>query len=206
MSTKFWVLDPPMMVGPTAFAEPVDARYGAPPMCPVCSRPIASRPWLEPFKVRLRSGTKTDKPGDTITGPGFDGFLATPNFQSMYDAAGLTGVIDWRPVEIVNLPGAVYRLTILPDPTVRADFSQMDIQFKSSPNCSYCQQGIIERYHGVKVDEATWSGQDIFPLTNLGFLLVTDRFKAVVDQNEFTGLSLVPASEFIPSYARTRPN
>jgi hypothetical protein len=205
MTSGFWVLDPPMMVGATAFAEPVDATYGDAPTCAVCSKPIGPRRWIPPYKVRLRSGTRTDKPGDSITGPGFDGFLATTNLQAAYIEASLSGVIDWRPVEIVNWSGSPYRLTVLPDPTARADVARMDIEFSRSPDCSNCQQGTIVGYRGVVVDESTWNGDDIFLLMNLGLLVVTDRFKTIVDENEFTGLSFEPASNFTPAFARQRP-
>jgi len=194
-----------MMVGPTAFAEPFEATYGEAPRCPSCSAPVGPRRWLEPYKVRLRPGTRTDKPGDAITGPGFDGFLANARFESAFNAAGLKGVVDWRPVEIRKWTGPPYRLTILPDPTARADFSRMNIKFNRPPTCPQCQQAIIAGYHGVTIDESTWAGQDIFNLTNLGVLMVTERFKALVDENEFTGLAFERAHDFTPSYARHAP-
>lgn len=205
MSAEFWVVDGPMMVGPTAFAEPEGARYGEPPKCPVCSRPIGPRPWLEPRKVRLRSGTKTDKPGDAITGPGIDSFLASDAFRSAFEVDGLTGLLGWEPVTIVNWPGPPYWLAVLPTPTVRADFTRMEIHFKRSPDCPYCQRGVIESLKGVSVDEETWKGQDVFTLVNLRLLMATDRFKAMLDRHEFTGLALKAAARFIPSFVRQKP-
>src|SRR5262249_31398144 len=113
--------------------------------------------------------------------------------------AGVSGGNRWEAVELVNWNGEVYLHTVFPDPAVRAIYSRMDVEFVTPPACPHCQAATLKRLRGVVVDEATWSGQDLFYLMSPGLLLATERLKKVIDQNAFTGLEFVPAEEFVPS-------
>lgn len=211
---RFWVFDPPMMVGRWAFADHVDpVTYGQAPRCPSCGRWIGMKPWLPPYRVRLVAGTKTPKPADIITGPGFTGFIASDRFAKEFKRAGLTGVERWESVQIQGYndyegdpiaPQAEvvrpYRYAILPSPRTRVKLRHV-VYEGPLPDCPVCRRGNLESYQGVVVDETSWAGADVFMTINAGLLLVTDRFADVCRAGELTGINLVPTAKFEPSWS-----
>lgn len=70
------------------------------------------------------------------------------------------------------------------------------------PTCRRCGQAVLKSYSRVVVDEASWTGQDIFQLTNPSILLTTERFVDFAAAGEYTGLNLIPAEDYIPSFLR----
>jgi hypothetical protein len=200
---NFWVFDRPMMAGSWAYAEPVRARYGEAPRCSACGRFIGMKPWLPPRTAKLVRGTRSAAPADAITGPGFDGFLASTRFVDEFQTANLKGITGWEPVTLQNWNESRYSLGILPSPTVRADLEAMNVVFEGGePTCPLCARADVESYAGVAIDEQSWRGEDIFRLTNLGILLVSEAFVQLVAACEFTGFTLTKASEYIPSFVR----
>jgi hypothetical protein len=192
-----------MMVGPWAFAMVVDPQYGDAPRCPSCGKYISMRPWLPPYRARLKAGTKSSAPGDVITGPGFKGFMASDRFIAEFERAKLTGIERWEPVEIARLPNRVFKLGLLPVAKTRANLREMRPIFSGDPpDCQTCGAATIESYEGVVVDQDSWTGDDIFQFTNLGILMVTEPFVDFITAGKFDGVMLVPAAEFVPSFAR----
>jgi hypothetical protein len=202
---RFWVFDPPMMVGRWAFAEVVDAVYGRAPRCERCGQLIGMRPWLPPYKAKLSPGTKRAEPADVITGPGFTGFMATLKFVEGFRQAELRGIDRWEPVELGGLAPGSYLYGVMPAPSVRASLSKMHAVFDGGPpTCPRCRQAVLKSYSGVVVDEGSWTGQDIFQLTNPSILLTTGRFADFAAAGEYTGLHLIPAEKYVPSYLRPK--
>lgn len=192
-----------MMVGAFAFAMVVDPQYGDAPRCPSCGKYISMRVWLPPYRARLTAGTKSSAPGDVITGPGFQGFMASERFIAELERANLKGIERWEPVEIARLRNRVFKLGILPVAKTRVNLHEMRPIFSGDPpDCHTCGAATIESYEGVVVDEDSWTGDDIFKVTNLGILVVTEPFADFIAAGQFDGVSLVPAAEFVPSYAR----
>jgi len=214
---RFWVFDRQMMVGPWAFADNVDpVNYGEAPRCPACGDFIGMREWLPPYRVRLVEGTKTSAPADVITGPGFTSFIASERFVTEFKRSGLTGIKRWEPVQIEGYndyegdptaQAAVsrsYKLAILPNPTTRTKLDEMHAVYNgAAPSCPVCNapEG-LESFEGVVVDEASWKGADIFELTNLGDILVTDRFAKFCEAGEFTGIRLISTDKYVPSWVK----
>lgn len=200
---KFWVFDPPMMVGRWAFAELIDPVYGDAPRCPHCGKFIGMKPWLPPYRASLSAGTKASVPADVITGPGFTGFIAIDRFVADFERSRLRGIDRWESAELVGWNSTSYFYGVLPVPTAHADFSQMHPVFLDEPpTCPICRGATLDSYSGVVVDERSWSGDDIFLLMNIGLLMTTERFVDLVAAGEYTGFDLVPAGEYVPSYAR----
>jgi hypothetical protein len=200
---KFWVFDQPMMVGEWAFADVLKPRYGDAPRCPSCDTFIDMKPWLPPYRMRLLKGTKTLKPADVVTGPGMGGFVASERFVAEFERAGLKGIERWEPVEITNYQEQRFKFAILPVRSVRAKLKEMHAYFKDDkpPDCPVCGTADLDSYDGVVVDEASWIGDDIFELTNLGGpLIVTDRFAEFIASGKFTGVPLVATETFVPSW------
>jgi hypothetical protein len=207
-----------MMAGPWAFADNVDPiNYGEAPRCPSCGEWIGMKRWLPPYRVRLVEGTKTPKPADIITGPGFTSFIASDRFVKEFKRAGLTGVERWEPVDIegyndyegdpIVAPAVVnrpYTYALLPAPKTRAKLRKA-VYKGPPPDCAVCREGRgLESYEGFVVDDASWTGADVFMTTNAGLLVVTDRFADLCNAGEFTGVHLLPAAKFVPSWVRKR--
>lgn len=211
---KFWVFDPPMMVGRWAFAYNIEPEYGEAPRCPSCGRWIGMKPWLPPYRIRLVEGTKSPKPADVITGPGFSGFIASERFAAEFKRAHLTGVDRWEPVHIkgysdyegdpIASPADLtrtYHYAILPAPRTRAKLRHA-VYTGPPPVCPVCQGAALESYQGLDVDETSWTGADVFITINAGLVVVTDRFAGVCQAGEITGMHLVPTAEFEPSWSQ----
>jgi hypothetical protein len=204
---KFWIFDPPMFVGEWAYADTLAPRYGDAPRCPSCGKFIGMLPWLPPYRVRMLTGVKTSAPGDVVTGPGFESFMASERFVAEFQRSKLKGVERWEPVEIKRYNEQTFKVAILPAPRTRAKLSEMHAVFtRNPPDDPVCCKAPLESYEGVVIDEASWTGDDIFRTTNLGgVLVVTDRFAKFTSAGEFTGIPLVPAETFVPSWARKSP-
>ena len=214
---KFWVFDRQTMVGPWAFADNVDpVNYGEAPRCPACGDFIGMREWLPPYRVRLVEGTKASTPADVITGPGFTSFITSERLVTEFQLSGLTGVERWEPVQIEGYndyegdpiaQAAVsrsYKLAILPKPSTRTKLDEMyAIYTGAPPDCPVCYAPrILESYEGIVVDETSWNRADIFHVTNLGVILVTDRFAEFCQAGEFTGIQLLPAAQYVPGWVK----
>jgi hypothetical protein len=165
--------------------------------------------------VRLVEGTKTPAVADIITGPGFDAFIASDRFATEFERKGLTGVERWDRVQIdgyndyegdpipaqavVNRP---YKLAILPAPITRVKLGNA-VYEDDEPDCAVCSQGrSLESYQGFVVDETSWVGADVFMTTNTDLTVVTDRFADFCHAGEFTGVLLLPAATFEPSWSK----
>jgi hypothetical protein len=196
-----------MMVGDWAYADTLAPKYGDAPRCPNCGEPLGMKTWLPPYRARLFKGVKTSTPADVITGPGFESFMASERFVAEFQRSKLKGVERWEPVEIKRYNDQDFKLAILPVPRTRAKLSEMHAVFEDNPpDCPVCGQTFLESYEGVVIDEASWTGDDIFGTTNVGgVLLVTDGFAKFIAAGKFTGVPLVPAETFVPSWARKSP-
>jgi hypothetical protein len=190
-----------MMSGPTAWAEPIGAKYGDGPNCPVCGEPIGSREWLPPRRIALRRGTRSTEPTDFIAGPGFGPFVASATFVAAWERASLRGVIEWAEVEVVRRPELEYRLPILPVPHVRATLLKPKYM-SGPPTCNYCQQATTWSFKGIEVDISSWDEEDLFEPLVAGEYMVTDRFKEVVEDGGFTGANWVQAERYRPFEAK----
>ena len=207
-----------MMVGPWAFADLVDPVVGDAPRCPSCGEFIGLLPWLPPYRIRLVEGTRTAAPADVITSAEFTSFIASQRFVTEFARSGLTGVERWEPVEIegyndyegnsIPSPAEVnraYAFAVLPAPTARAKLEDMNAEYEGVVSCKVC--GIpesLDSFEGIVLDETSWSGADLFGVTNLGQILVTERVVEFCERGEFTGVRLLPAADYIPFGPRRR--
>jgi hypothetical protein len=138
-----------------------------------------------------------------ITGAGFGGFIASPRFISEFDKANLKGIDRWEQVELRPAIDKSYSLAVLASPTTRAKLDEMNPVFNGPlPDCSVCGGANLDSYERVVVDEPSWSRGDIFAFTNVGVMAATEQFAQFVAQGAFTGIDLVQAERFVPSFAR----
>jgi hypothetical protein len=202
---KFWIFDKPRQAGDWAYADILAPKYGDAPRCPSCGKAIGMKAWLPPYRARLFKGLKTSTPADAITGPGFDSFIASERFVAEFERSKLKGVERWEQVEIKRYNEQTFKLAILPVLRARAKLSEMHAVFMGNPpDCPVCGTAVLDSYAGVVIDEASSTGNDIFRTMNLGgTLIVTDRFAKFISAGKFTGVPLVPAETFVPSWAQS---
>ncbi len=215
---KFWVFKPPTMTGEWAFADVVEPIYGDAPSCQSCGAWLGMKTWLPPYRVRLVKGMKSYAPGDVISGPGIGGFIASERFIAEFEHAHLKGVERWEPVSIEGYsnywekklkrpaPAGTYKVAILPVPTVRAKWEEMHPRRVPKSELVWVGCAVCGRrprdwgfFKGVVVDEESWTGADIFELSNAGGrFVVTEAFVKFVAAGKFLGVPLVPAEKDKP--------
>lgn len=194
------------------FEVPEASRYGDPPTCPSCRRPIGSRTWLPPHAVALK---QTRRVGDFVGGAGGCEFLCQARVVASWRAHGLSGMDDAFPVQISRM-GTTSRSNASPRPSLvgvkvphtmtRVDHSRMDVEWASAPEAGSCRTcgpggggrgGIIRRWQRVVIDAASWNGEDLFIAVNLsGVVLVSERAAAVIHSEGWSNVATVPVEQF----------
>ncbi len=170
-------------------------------VCPQCGKGLGMLPWLPPHRIKLSSSRYPD----LLWGAGFD-LMVAGRFKELYEAAGLQGILRFDPpVEIVRVgrkPGAAVQP---PPPAYHnvlivhgvADLDDELSHARRTPGvCSYCRQS-IRAVHPIVLRPGSWTGADIFEAYGLpGHWLVTERFKALVEENALTNALFISAEEY----------
>lgn len=180
--------------------------------CPVCGRYMSMLRWLPPYNIRLSSAAP-QKWGDFVWGAGIDSPLVSERFKTAYEQTDLTGILQFRgPVTIVrvgkNRPGAlpnilptyyivdIERLGPATDPKAERRVYRPGTHVP----CDFCQVsegGWLVLRDRVVVDLSTWKGEDIFfARGGPPQPIVSERFKAFVEQHRFTNCWLIPAEYY----------
>jgi hypothetical protein len=169
--------------------------------CPRCGQGIGALEWLPPQRMKLSS---TQYP-DLLWGAGFD-LMVSSRFRGLYEAVGLQGIKRFDPpaeiVKVGKLP--VDQVQPTPPPYYNIYYLHGGAQLDSRRSgarrprglCLYCRPGIdaVER---VILQPDSWTGADIFEAYGLpGDILVTQRFKALVDEHGITNAELIPAEQY----------
>lgn len=183
-----------------AYGEKAGKRhYGPAPRCPVCGRPVGMKEWLPPHYIKL-SSAKPEKWGDFLWGT-FSPFMVSRRFMSIYEREGLRGIAKFYPAAQVvrvgrrkrgELPPEVpeYHLVKVPWGKGLVDDAASGMVRKGD-GCSYCL-GTPIRYERIVLKE--WSGEDVFtPRGVYGVIMVSERFKEVVERYGVTNVWLIPA-------------
>jgi len=191
----------------TEFLAGDNANYGEAPRCPVCGRFTGGRQWLPPLRVELELHGRQF--GDVVTGAGGSDLLVSPRFEEVYGSNGLVGLEGFAPVEIVKVKS---RRRATPEPPAyrRADVARSEVAIdveetgvvRGGPvECSNCLTSTINEIRGVVIDEATWTGEDIFVPRGLpGTITVSERFRDVCLQHAITNLKLVESRAFVETF------
>ena len=171
--------------------------------CPVCGQHWGQRWWLPPHRITL-SSAKPEKWGDFLWGTSFP-FMVSGRFKALYESEGLSGITLFHPpAEIVRVgtrktgdfPFAppVYHLVV-----IRWDGANLDDEVsrvvRKRIECSY-HRGAVEAFERVVLEPGSWRGADIFEARGLpGRIIVSQRFKEVVDKHQLKNIELIPIEE-----------
>lgn len=196
----------------TEFLAAEDANYGEAPRCPVCGRFTGGRRWLPPLRIELElHGTDF---GDVVTGFGGSDLLVSPRFEEVYRSNHLAGLEGFEPVEIVKVrsrrrvtsePPAYRRVDVAPS-EVAIDVEETGVVRGGPIECTYCLTSTINGIRRVVIDEATWSGEDVFVPRGLpGTITASERFRDVCLQHAITNLKLVESREFVETFGLSEP-
>lgn len=193
------------------FAEIVDPQNVGDPkvtgVCPKCGTGLGRRPWIPPHYAKLSKAVYPD----LLWGAGFD-LLVSDSFVSAYQKAHLSGIFQIDPpVEILKVgrqsigtvqpPPPQYHNILYVHDGVDLDDVLSHVK-RLSGLCEYCRQG-ISALRRVVLRENTWDGSDIFGALGLpGTMIVTERFKALVENNRFESGQFVAAESYRFDFAR----
>lgn len=177
-------------------------RYGGPPLCPECGGPIASRVWLPPYSVEVKTYGKAF--GD-FAFLAASKFLMSKHAAEAWTAAGLMGVREFHPVDIQShsprsIRAPEYFVPVIDTGVTRIDVHGTVIMPSATPPhglCKECLSRSIDAIGKIVIDESSWDGSDIFVARGLpGQVLVTERFVEFVANAEITNASAAPAESF----------
>jgi hypothetical protein len=160
--------------------------------------------WLPPHYLKL-SSAKPEKWGDFLWGAGFR-LLVSARFTAVYEAEGLSGIAQLYPsakvVRIGNkkmgdltpsppeyrLIEIVWNAANLDDTLSQVVRKQVECQF---------DRGAVESFERVVFEPGSWTGADIFEARGLlGVIVVSERFKQVVELHDLKNVRLIPAEKY----------
>jgi len=195
--------------------SPYDTEYdtenplnlGDAPRCSKCDGFVGSLTWQAPHRANLELyGTGA---GDFAEGPG-DERLFSERFTEAFRAEGLTG-FEWvHPVEVLKAQDVnggrnsgklkIPRYCVVYPRFGRGKVDVMlnRIRFKFPPDCDECAYRSVKAIHGFVLEPGTWAGEDVFrPLGLTGEIVVSERFKNLVERRGFTNMVLTPTEEYV---------
>lgn len=203
---RFFVFKNPRATGnlaATDFLPADDSRTGEAPRCPKCGNFIGMIPLLPPVRVELEAWGNTY--GDFSFGPGDEILVAGPLLDKL-QAASVVGLQSIGKADIVSV---VKHQNITGNPTsyhccrpmrseAVVDDAKSGIEWQEPWTCNICRLGRnLIRGRSIILMPGTWSGDDIFVARGLsGRILVSEKFKDVVEEAGATNYSLVPAEDF----------
>ncbi len=217
MGDKFYVVEPG---GDDLFGTKWAYGLTLPPenyehatYCPVCHRPATLRHLLPPINLKI-SRSHPNGWGDLLWGAGFF-LMVSKRFKEIYEAEQLSGIEAFEgPVNILKygtkkpdqIQGEkpVYYHIKIPWGGANQDdqLSKLTYLFRSPKDvyCAFCrgETGASHRVQeNVIIEKGSWNGDDLFiPRGAPVELMVSEKFRRVVDQYDITNILLIPGEIF----------
>lgn len=173
--------------------------------CEECGSFLTMRKWLPPYQIKVSK----KQLGDFIWGT-FPGFIISKNFMSEYLKSGLKGLNDFCKVNLfyrnILLIDKEYYYPKITLSGVRVNIKESGIKFEGTRTCNLCQRAgrPIKDMKGIIFDSSNNIKEDIFNTKVIGGVIVSERFKEFIDENNFTNITLQNASTYIPSWILKR--
>ncbi len=188
-----------------------DTETGDAPRCPKCGEGIGMREWLPPFRVEVAVHGK-EGAGDFVKSTGND-LLVSERMAAAIRSEGLTGIHDFRPVEVVKLNARAKRVGIprylsilVTYGRAAVDDARSRIRRPKPIECDECRHTNVGGVYGFRIDPGTWDGLDVFrPRGFQSDVVVSERFADFVRRHGFTNIKLVPTEEFVWDPQRKGP-
>jgi len=199
---RFFVLESGLGAG-QAVVAPVDPKYKEALTCPACARPLSGKEWIAPLQAEV-DARKADLT-DLIFLSGLD-MLVSSRFLDAWRTEKCSGLFGLREVQILGVKpkkktpkkGEKYFLALGSYGMTQIDTRKSRIEREGEADCLQCMGGsTLKAIGGFSVNEATWSGEDVFVAWGLGDrLIATERVLALQEKYGFTNMRLVPTEEW----------
>ncbi len=171
--------------------------------CPSCDEVVSSLPWLPPYRAELTIYGKLA--ADVAGGPG-DELLVSARFRAAWEQEQLCGLV-FEPLDRLRVRPArfgrkplTYFVVKPPRLTTRTqvDVERSLIEYDRPITCKKCKSGGIDTIRGFTIDEASWSGEDMFHAWgSQGLVIVTDRVRQLRDEFGLTNVELTPTEKHV---------
>lgn len=192
-------------------AEPTKIGDSAAFSCPVCAMEMGMLQWLPPHYLKL-SSAKPEKWGDFLWGTVFP-MMVSSRFKELYESEKLSGITKYYPPATIVRVGRKKTGDLLPELPI---YHLVDIVWNGANlddersgvirkrlECGY-HRGAVEVVEQVVLEANSWTGADIFEARGLpGDILVSERFKQVIEQNKLTNALFIPTEKY--AYDEHRP-
>ena len=175
-------------------------NLGEPLGCPECGEFYGMKRWLPPYRVELhRHGSIL---GDMIFDVGND-ILVNQSFVTAWTARDLKGLEPLYPVEVVSVrPRSLmktlqryYRVDIQPTKP-RIDRAR-SVLIGADPECLFCgDPNMLDAIVTLRIDETTWSGEDIFAPWGVSRVIVTQNVVDLAQDHGLTNVTTIPIEEY----------
>lgn len=167
--------------------------------CPACGAFIGSLPWFPPYRAQVNAYGRDL--GDVAF---FGDILVSERFRQAWTEAGLKGIDAFQPLERLRVRPArlgrktvtYYKVDVLHFGT-RVDLQRSLIEYRESYTCMTCFDQVgADSVRGFKIDESSWTGEDIFEAWGMpGVIVVTERVKKLSEDYGLTNVTLTPTEE-----------
>jgi hypothetical protein len=167
--------------------------------CPTCGVPVTSLTWLPPYRAELKAYGK--ELGDVAFFG--DELLVSSRFRQAWEAANLRGLV-FEPLERLRIrPARLGKKTatyFFVAPRLfgtQVDVERSRIGYNRPITCDKCKSGGFDDVRGFAIDEASWTGEDMFYCWGVpGSIIVTDRVRQLRDDHGLKNVPLTPVEEY----------
>lgn len=180
------------------------------PKCPKCGRAVGQLYWLPPYDIIIKQ-PKTI--GDFIGGVIGTDLIVTESFKIKYEQSGLTGIENFRELNIVQMgtkKTSIYPTPILFGATIKisntqVDYDKMSVTWFSKPDKNICDLccpggggdgGIYQTYDKIVFKQETLTDLDFFIAINfVGNIIISEKAEDFIKTNNFSNVILTPDFE-----------
>ena len=177
-------------------------EVGDVPRCPKCGGGLGMLEWLPPFRVEIALYGK-EGAGDFVEATG-NKLLVSERMAAAIRSEGLTGLHNFRPVEVVKMNARAkrvgvprYLLILVTHGRAALDEARSRLRRPEPLACIECRAPDLDGIYGFRIEPGTWEGLDAFrPRGFQGEIVVSERFADFVRRHGFTNIKLIPTEQF----------
>lgn len=176
-----------------AFAYQRGQKYntGESLICPKCGSVLSLLPWMPPHEVTVSK----KEIGDFLFGT-YPGFIVSKNIKDKYLRSSLTGLNDFRKVEIFYKNQKIDIEYYYPNiPIITAFVDEKYIDYTGEISCNTCQKNgrIINAIDGIDFLKPESISVDVFFTTAIGqgVILFSEKFNKFIINHQFTNIDLI---------------
>ena len=181
--------------------QAVDARFAPGEKCAACGDAGPTQ-WSSPYRVKLiASGVLLS---DVAFGPRTD-LLVTREFQSFWQAHGLSGLSGFEPVDVVDVSAnttftgeeRAYLHCAVERTEGWIDDKESEVERTGGRTCPQCGNGgVLKHLRRVVLKNLPWRLPDLFLVKCLPIaVLASPRFAKALGKSALTGCELVAAEQ-----------